>query len=198
MIHFRNSYIDDSPLTIEELDMMGKLAFNMKHLDKAIEFLQTAESLAIEKNKTDLLKDIRFSLNTVIKKHDEFVIKNKGKDEHRSAEIIWTYAKPFDSKLAKRKKFAKIKNLKPKLNATLYTRDITEKQMLELFEAACRGEELRKPEDDKDLKCKWIHYKNPYLALGPFKLEEKNLQPFVGIFRYGMDFQKKINVVGMS
>ena len=188
MTHFRNSYIEDSPLTIEDLDMMGKLAFNMKHLDKAIEFLKTAETLAIAKKETDLLKDIRFSLNTVIKKHDEFVIKNKGKDEHRSAEIIWTYAKPFDSKLAKRKKFAKIKNLKPILNATLYTRDITEKQMLELFEAACRGEELRKPEDDKDLKCKWIHYKNPYLALGPFKLEEKNLQPFVGIFRYDFDF----------
>ena len=188
MIHSRNSYIEDSPLTIEDLDMMGKLAFNMKHLDKAIEFLQAAESLAIAKKETDLLKDIRFSLNTVIKKHDEFVMKNKGKNEHRSAEIVWTYAKPVDAKLAKRKKFAKIKDLKPKLNVTLYTRDITEKQMLELFEAACRGEELRKPEDDKDLKCKWIHYKNPYLALGPFKLEEKNLQPFVGIFRYDFDF----------
>ena len=40
-----------------------------------------------------------------------------------------------------------------------------------------------KPEDDKELRCKWIHYKNPYLKLGPFKLEEKNLVPFVGIFR---------------
>ena len=42
---------------------------------------------------------------------------------------------------------------------------------------------IKKPQDDKDLRSRWIHYKNPYLRLGPFKLEEKNLVPFVGIFR---------------
>ena len=42
---------------------------------------------------------------------------------------------------------------------------------------------IKKPQDDKDLRSRWIHYKNPYLKLGPFKLEEKNLVPFVGIFR---------------
>ena len=55
-----------------------------------------------------------------------------------------------------------------------------------LFKAACRGEYLRDPKDDIDTKCQYLHYYNPYLRLGPFKMEAKNLKPFVAIFRYVM------------
>ena len=30
---------------------------------------------------------------------------------------------------------------------------------------------------DSDLNCFWLHHTNPYLRLGPFKLELKNKQP---------------------
>ena len=45
----------------------------------------------------------RFNLNTIIKKHDEFLLK-KSRDPD-----IRTFAKPVDPKLAKKKRFAKIK-----------------------------------------------------------------------------------------
>ena len=125
-------------MSIEDIVLLGKLAYNMHHLDKAIEFLQVAESLATAKKDKVNMKDIKFTLSTMTKKHDEVLIKNLNKNEE-----IRTYAKPLDPKLAKKKKFAKIKQLKPKLNVTLFTRDIKEIEMLKLFEAACRGEELR-------------------------------------------------------
>ena len=134
---FRGSYIEDSPLTTEEVVLLGKLAFNLKHLDKSIELLKVAETLAITKNETELLKDIVFTLNTVIKKHDDYFLRNL-KNEN-----IRVYAKPLDAKLAKKKKFSKIKHLKRKSNVPLFTRDITERQIIDLFEAACRGDELR-------------------------------------------------------
>ena len=137
-MHYRGSYIEDAPMSIEDIVLLGKLAYNMKHLDKAIEFLQVAESMALAKNDADKLKDIKYTLTTMSKKHDEVLVKNTNKNGE-----IRTYAKPIDAKLAKKKKFAKIKQLKPKLNVTLFTRDIEEQQMLKLFEAACRGEELR-------------------------------------------------------
>ncbi|XP_023332537.1 uncharacterized protein LOC111704516 [Eurytemora carolleeae] len=47
----------------------------------------------------------------------------------------------------------------------------------------CQGVNLRSTSLDKDVKCTYIHYRDPYLLLGPFKLENLNLDPPVGIFR---------------
>ena len=34
---------------------------------------------------------------------------------------------------------------------------------------------------DKDLKCMWSHHNNPYLSLGPFKVELKNKYPEIAM-----------------
>ena len=34
---------------------------------------------------------------------------------------------------------------------------------------------------DKDLKCVWLHYNNPYLWLGPFKFEFKHQNPEIAL-----------------
>ena len=124
-------------MSTEEVVLLGKLAFNLKHLDKSIEFLKVGEALAITKNETELLKDITYTLNTVIKKHDDYFLRGLLNED------FYVYAKPLDAKLAKKKKFSKIKHLKRKSNVPLFTRDITERQIIDLFEAACRGDELR-------------------------------------------------------
>lgn len=35
---------------------------------------------------------------------------------------------------------------------------------------------------DKDIKCYYVHYWDPYLRLGPFKLEPMSLMPFISVF----------------
>ena len=114
----------------------------------------------------------------MIQKHDEYLLKpNDG--------TYRTFLKPIDSKLAKKKKFAKVKHFKkPKINTPLFTRQVTEAEFVELFEAACRGEPLRNATFDKDCKCEYLHYQNSYLKLGPFKMEtvSTNPHPFVAVF----------------
>ena len=57
----------------------------------------------------------------------------------------------------------------------------SQESLWEHFNILCRGEVLREPKDDMNLTCKYLHYSDPYLRLGPFKLEEKNLQPFISV-----------------
>ena len=98
---------------------------------------------------------------------------------------------PFDKKLINKmkKKTSKIKkegkkypDLQDLSNYHLHL-DVNEAQMEGLFTALCRGENIRIPKMDIDMKCQYLHYFNPYLRLGPFKMETKNHAPFVAIFR---------------
>ena len=57
-----------------------------------------------------------------------------------------------------------------------------------LFPALCRGENIRTPKMDIKMKCQYLHYYNPYLRLGPFKMETKSHAPFVAIFRFVINF----------
>ena len=49
-------------------------------------------------------------------------------------------------------------------------------------QALCRGDKLRKAEYDDTAVCQYLHFKDPFLMLGPFKFEELNPRPFVAIF----------------
>ncbi len=75
----------------------------------------------------------------------------------------------------------------PVSNSTDNHYDVTmvgDDRLWDLFNAACRGEPgLRPPELDAGLGCHFQHYGDPYLRLGPFKLEAKNKAPFVAVFR---------------
>jgi hypothetical protein len=44
----------------------------------------------------------------------------------------------------------------------------------ENFERICKGEELRIPSMDTDLKCRLIHHNDLYLLLGPFRYKKIN------------------------
>ena len=104
---------------------------------------------------------------------------------------------PFDKELAKKlkKKFPKNKkkgNKYPDLEVLADYKqrrsaiDETQSRKLfdNLFPALCRGENIRTPKMDIKMKCQYLHYFNPYLRLGPFKMETKSHAPFVAIFRF--------------
>ena len=44
-------------------------------------------------------------------------------------------------------------------------------------------ENWRTPELDKELKCYFLHHRDPFARLGPFKVEEKSKNPFILMFR---------------
>ena len=100
---------------------------------------------------------------------------------------------PLDKDLAKKlkKKFPKNKkkgNKYPDLEVLADYKQrgsaIDEWRGRNLFTALCRGENIRTPKMDIKMKCQYLHYFNPYLRLGPFKMETKNHAPFVAIFRF--------------
>ena len=45
---------------------------------------------------------------------------------------------------------------------------------------------------DSDLNCFWLHHENPFLKLGPFKLELKNKRPEVS-YVHDMVSQKEMD-----
>ncbi len=71
------------------------------------------------------------------------------------------------------------------VNSTeVFNQKLPEDRLWDLFNAACRGEPgIRPPELDRGLACHFLHYGDPYLRLGPFRLEPRNRAPFVAVFR---------------
>ena len=178
-----NSFILDEPISAQDLLLLGKLAYNQKHFDKSIEFLEVAAEKAEKENIMPIAKEAKSILKLVTKNHDEVFLRPVSDPRFR------VFAKPFDKDLANKKKFAKIKsripkfdlgeannNMKKAKDKETYTRHLED-----IFSATCRGVH-RHLKYDSHLFCKHIHYQDPYLKLGPFKFEEKNSKPFVGIF----------------
>ena len=177
----QNLEIEDAKMSINDIELLAKVAFNEQYYDIAVEVGTILKKIAIERQEPEAtIKRIKTILKTMVKSHDQHVMKPK--DFTSKAR---TFLKPVDLKLAKTKKFAKIKHFKkPKIDTPLFTRNVNDADFVELFEAACRGEKLRNPEVDKDMKCMHLHYQNPYLKLGPFKMEvmSQDPHPFVGVF----------------
>ena len=95
------NYIEtDFKLFPKDLKLLGQLSFNRGFYDRAYEFLSVALDLAKENGNEEEAKDIGFHLQTVMKKHDEILVKKgpRGND--------WkTYQLPFDDTLRSKKKF---------------------------------------------------------------------------------------------
>ena len=68
-------YIQDNPLTLPDLHLLGQMAFNNFNLVQSAEILQAAEKRALEENDTDRLKIIRSNLKSVIRQHDQLVLR---------------------------------------------------------------------------------------------------------------------------
>ena len=68
-------YIQDNPLTLSDLHVLGQMSFNKFNLVQSVELLQAAEKRAQEENDMDRLKIIRSNLKSVIRQHDQLFLR---------------------------------------------------------------------------------------------------------------------------
>ena len=68
-------YIQDNPLTLSDLHVLGQMSFNKFNLVQSVEILQAAEKRAQEENDMDRLKIIRSNLKSVIRQHDQLFLR---------------------------------------------------------------------------------------------------------------------------
>ena len=68
-------YIQDNPLTLSDLHVLGQMSFNKFNLVQSVEILQAAEKRALEENNMDRLKIIRSNLKSVIRQHDQLFLR---------------------------------------------------------------------------------------------------------------------------
>ena len=123
----------------------------------------------------------------MIEAHDKF-LEQKGpiSDTHR------TFLLPFNATLRKKRKYRKKKMKKQAAikeqgkNVPLYEfhgfKDMS-KHYRGNFHSLCKGNSFDSKIIDHSLRCRFQHHKDPYLMLGPFKLEELNQNPFMVTFK---------------
>ena len=169
-------------LNYMDLDLLSKLAFNRGFYDRAIEWMEVAIRFAKTAEivpKKSYITSLEDTMKTLKQKHD-LVLDKKGP----RGDTWRTYTLPFDAKLYKKKKYKKYKALLPNKSYSPKPKifeHLNQEYLWDQFNVLCRGEQIRAPKHDMDLRCKFLHYSDPYLRLGPFKLEEKNHAPFVSV-----------------
>ena len=129
-------------------------------------------------------QEIEKNLVTAKATHDKFLdLRGPVSKVHRCFSV------PFDKKLLKKKKFREAKqNPGKKVEKQRDYKPLFEHQPNinlndnNLF--ICKnGEVWRTPEMDQKLRSYLLHHGDPYLKLGPFKVEEKSPNPFLILFK---------------
>ena len=158
-------------------------------------FLQALQDVSDEDD-PELEYECKKELNTMIEAHDKF-LEQRGpiSDTHR------TFLLPFNATLRKKKKYKKeklkkqvaIKQHEKTVPLYEFHGDKEGKVMVKHykgnFHSMCKGNSFDSQIIDYSLRCRFQHHKNPYLILGPFKLEELNQNPFIVTFKNILYFQ---------
>ena len=127
-------------------------------------------------------------------KHHDFYLEKRGPIHSESR----TFPVPFDEKLRKKKKYKKalkehrvdkILELTP-----LFDETISLSLARDNFYVLCKDGTIssREPIHDSKLVCRFQHHADPYLRLGPFKMEEVSAEPFVVVF-YDILYEEEMN-----
>ncbi|ODN01274.1 Prolyl 4-hydroxylase subunit alpha-1 [Orchesella cincta] len=173
--------VQKSPYELSARDclFLGKAAFNKGLYDRAVGWLEMALSRAKEEYEDETLliptatkEEILPFLETTRRVHDE-VLEKRGP----YGETWQTFEKPINGKLAKMRKYQKIKRYQPKIMVPL-----TPVEENENFKALCRGENLRSPKLDAPLRCRYLRRPNSVSILKAYKVEEMSLDPYIAIY----------------
>ena len=173
------SFAAERGLSSGDASFISKIAFNREFYDRAVDWAEVAVSLADDEEVEKYMK----KMLTTMKKHHDKVLDQKGATGSREIEQgVWrTYPVPYDEKLRKKKKYKK------KMKKTEFTPELSMKhstaQTWEHFNQLCAGEQFLGQDTIKRFKCLLLDYSDPYLRLGPFKLDIQHDSPFVGVFR---------------
>lgn len=172
----------------EELMQIGINAVNDRYYDTGVQWLQMSLDITerIFKNKKEVPMEFKYLRKHVghAKQIHDHTLETKG-----PIGPSWRCNKvPFDPKLRKKKKYkAVLKNKavnrpeKEHVLFPLYQEPEYKLQVRDNFNEMCKGVEFRTPDMEVKLKCRLLHQNNPYLKLGPFKLEEKSKLPYITI-----------------
>ena len=152
-------------------------------------------SLFLDRSKEELIKLKEFKAqHQVALKHHDFFLEKRGPLDKNSR----TFPVPFDEKLRKKKKYKKAlkeKRVEKLLNlAPLFDIGVEFEQARDNFFVLCKDGAIpsRDPILDSKLFCRYQDHADPYLRLGPFKLEEANADPFIVVF-HEIIFDEEIN-----
>ena len=135
-------------------------------------------------------QNIRWSFDRAVQSHDH-ILETRGpiSNSHR------TFKLPFSRKLQKKKKYREAKKIKTS-DGTLPKIEVSRTYVplfnisgkvapTDNFLSVCRNGSIgwRSPEMSANLRCRLQHHSDPWLRIGPLKMEEMSDFPFVVVFR---------------
>jgi prolyl 4-hydroxylase len=197
-----SKYKSDFNITCETMHQIGVTASNRGWHDSAHIWLKMALDQCQDESST-LLSELRDAHRKNIELHDH-ILETRGTIEH-SKTLGRTFAIPLNEKLRKKKKYRKlVKSLTsdisldleniPRIrhyiplfntNGTAIKLSRNAKRLTrDNFYSMCKDGERkwRTPKINMNLTCRFQHHQNSHLRLGPFLVEEKNIEPFVVLF----------------
>ena len=187
-------------MTLMDRVYIGVTAVNKGWVDNSVEWMEYALSNIKSEDSKEDIKAAKEFFKTTKDLHDQWLDK-KGpvSKTHR------TFAIPLDPKLKKKKKYKKIKQRRvPKTKSLIPLFEVPEtirtKTLHRNFMSICEGRQpWRNASYDKNYICRHQHYSNPYMKLGPFKIEELNDEPFVVVFHEFLDKKEatKVNEIAL-
>ena len=174
----------DDALSWRELYTLGDIFAKEKVYDSGIDWMIQA-SQKVPKQNPEIKGRILTTIAKYQRLHDEQLEKyGPVSASHR------THAVPFDKQRRKSKKYKNIKKTSSfevemsKVKVDLYNESHNLGQYYHNFQFMCRdgSNSWRTPKMDMTFKCVHLHHEDPYLKLGPLKLEVAHFKPFIGLF----------------
>ena len=196
-----STYKSDFNITCETMHHIGVTASNRGWHDSAHIWLKMALDQCQDESSI-LLSDLRDAHRRNIELHDH-ILETRGSIEKGNG-LGRTFAIPLNEKLRKKKKYKnlvksvksgisldlenipRIKHYIPlfKRNGTITVSRNAKSETRDNFYSMCKDGERkwRTPKLNMNLTCRFHDHQNSYLTLGPFLLEEKNIEPLVVLF----------------
>uniref|UniRef100_A0A0K8RHR2 procollagen-proline 4-dioxygenase n=1 Tax=Ixodes ricinus TaxID=34613 RepID=A0A0K8RHR2_IXORI len=157
------------PLNARDCFNISQVALRHGFYDRAVEWAEQAIAKATEEEPPTIPKqELDTFYKAAIEEHDE-VLRTVGEVGDQ-----WqTYGVPVRERA----------NRSTEFKAQLFDEEIEDDQVTENYKRLCRGEQLRTPKMDSQLRCRYYTGETGFFKLQPIKLEEFNLKPYVVVLR---------------
>ncbi|EEC09959.1 prolyl 4-hydroxylase alpha subunit, putative, partial [Ixodes scapularis] len=157
------------PLNARDCFNISQVALRHGFYDRAVEWAEQAIAKATEEEPPTIPKqELDTFYKDAIKEHDE-VLRTAGE----VGDDWQTYGVPVRERANRTTQF----------KAQLFDEEIEDDQVTENYKRLCRGEQLRTPKMDSQLRCRYYSGESGFFKLQPIKLEEYNLKPYVVVLR---------------
>ncbi|CAN7940392.1 unnamed protein product [Ixodes pacificus] len=154
------------PLNARDCFYISQVAMHQGFYDRAVEWSEQAIIKATgEEPPTITRQELDPFHESVIKKHDE-VLRTMGETAGRDWQ---TYGVPVRDRTKRSMEF----------KAQLFNEDLPLDLETQNYKRLCRGEQLRTPKMDSELRCRYYKGQHGFFKLQPIKLEEANLKPYI-------------------